>query len=259
MKLSRNIFLALLLVFALPLWAGRSFNGSSDIISVPVAGTPIALVGAAQMSFSYWMYIPTSVPVTEVQPMGEGSQLDGTQQWYSAVSHSGDSQQVLIHFFQSTPLNHDVIAVCPTVLSANTWYNVVATYLEGGSAVLYLNGAQCGSTTVTGVLQCAGGGCSDVPNFCVGGYAATGSPGACSTANFPGIVAEIGVWSVSLTAPEADSLYKVCPKRVLPGSLLAYWPLWGASGSSIEPDLSGNKLNGTLTGTSPANHPPCTP
>jgi len=38
-----------------------------------------------------------------------------------------------------------------------------------------------------------------------------------------------------------------------------YFPLWGASGSSIEPDLSGNKLNGTLNGTTSANHAPCTP
>jgi hypothetical protein len=236
-------------------FAGRKFNGTTDIIESP----NVNLVGASQASFSYWMYIPTSVPASEAQPFGEGSQLDGTQQWYSVVSASGSANKVLVHWWQSVPLNHDVVVVCGTTLSANTWYNVVGTY-NGASALayIYLNGSYCNfSGTGLGVLACAGSGCSDVPDVCFGGYAGTGDPGTCSNPTFPGIVAEAAVWNVELTPPEAESLGTVCPERVHGTALIGYWPLYGAH--SPEPDLSGNVKNGTVTGTSVANHAPCAP
>lgn len=235
--------------------AGRKFNGTSDIIASP----NVNLVGASQASFSYWMYMPTSVPASEAQPFGEGSQLDGTQQWYSVVSASGHANQVLVHWFQSVPLNHDVIVGCGTTLSPDTWYNVVATYNgTSASAAIYLNGSFCNfAGTGLGVLECAGSGCSNVPDLCFGGYAATGNPGTCSNSTFPGIVAEAAVWNVELTPSEAQSLGVVCPEGIHRTALVGYWPLHGAH--SPEPDLSGNVNNGTVTGTSVANHAPCTP
>jgi hypothetical protein len=76
---------------------------------------------------------------------------------------------------------------------------------------------------------------------------------------FAGTIAEVAIWNAILSPSERAALANVCPSGIRRASIVGYWPLWGASGTSIEPDLSGNVNNGALTGTSSANHPPCTP
>lgn len=74
-----------------------------------------------------------------------------------------------------------------------------------------------------------------------------------------GQLAEWGMWTNTLTQDEIQALANGrLPYQIRPASLTAYWPLWGLSGSTIEPDLSGNGNNGTLTGTAFATHAPVT-
>jgi hypothetical protein len=47
-------------------------------------------------------------------------------------------------------------------------------------------------------------------------------------------------------------MVKTAPTQVVAG----FWPLWGLS--SPEPDLSGNRNDGTVTGAVRSNHPPIT-
>jgi hypothetical protein len=73
-----------------------------------------------------------------------------------------------------------------------------------------------------------------------------------------GQLADFAIWSVLLTAAEASALAKGArPNTIRSASLVNWWPLGGIQ--SPEPDLSGNKNNGTLTGTAPAFGPPIAP
>jgi hypothetical protein len=68
-------------------------------------------------------------------------------------------------------------------------------------------------------------------------------------------VADAAFWTVSLSASEVLALSNGARSNtVRPLSLKLFWPLGGFQ--SPEPDLSGNKNNGTLTGTNPAFGPP---
>ena len=73
---------------------------------------------------------------------------------------------------------------------------------------------------------------------------------------FTGNLAEIAMWSVTLTDAEIAALATgVRPNRVRPAAVVGYWPLWGVS--SPEPDVSGNGYTLTLVGSPPqANHAP---
>lgn len=248
------------LLLGSPLWAGRSFNGSSAVISVTSGGT-IDLYGLPDITLSCWVYV-TVVPSTEVDPCGKGNNLNGTESYYINLSQSGNAGLFGAHFFQTTPENHNVDFFCTSVtVQANTWYNVVATFNSNFEysvfSQIYVNGVECGqATNANGNLTEPGVG---DPNWCFGAYATTGTPGLCTNINFSGIVAESALWNVALSPAEAEGLATVCPGRVRSTAIVAYWPLWGASGSAIEPDLSGNNNNGTLTGATTANHPPCAP
>ena len=84
--------------------------------------------------------------------------------------------------------------------------------------------------------------------FCVGftGYAP-------AYQYYNGKLAEIAIWKgATLSSDEViNGLGKgVSPLSIRPGSLSFYAPLWGTSGSSNEPDLSGNANTLTLAATS---------
>ena len=84
-----------------------------------------------------------------------------------------------------------------------------------------------------------------------------GNQNPLGTAGFEGTIAEVAIWNDILSPEERTALGTACPQSVRRTALAGYFPLWGASGTSIEPDLSGHKDNGTLTGTTRANHSPC--
>jgi Concanavalin A-like lectin/glucanases superfamily len=244
----RKLFIVALVILAfLPVHAGRSFNGTSDVITIPGNGNAIDVTGQ-QLSISAWVYF-TTVPTAEAEPLAKAD--TGATQYEIYVSAGGrTSKEIGVYMRQSTPVNHDVFMDC-AVISNATWYNVVASYNSvAGTWAIYLNGVRCNNSTtgLNGVIQ------SNGDNLLIGGKAAS-SPIFCTCT-----VAEVGIWNIGLTAGEALSLGKgVPPSLVHRGNLQGYWPLWGASGASTEPDLSGNKINGTLTGTAVANHCPCEP
>jgi hypothetical protein len=73
-----------------------------------------------------------------------------------------------------------------------------------------------------------------------------------------GNMADTALWNVVLSATEIAALAKgIRPPQVRPAALIGYWPLDGLQ--SPEPDLSGNRNNGTLTGTVNAFGPPIRP
>jgi hypothetical protein len=255
----------LVLAFALPLLAGRGFNGSTDKIQMSSGSL---LLGAAHATISCAFSIASLPGASEVDVCSNGGQEGGPSHQGPVIvtvgsnANSGHNNEIGISWWQNQPLDHNVDLYCGTTILANTWYTVVGTFASSGNAALYVNGVQCATTTTANTLTVQNG--SDNPDFCVGGYASGGNPGTCGTVNFGGIVANFYVWTSTFSAGQAAALSLVCPvgnaarRMGFPAPQRA-WPLAGASGSSIEPDLSGNGFNGILTGTTVANQPPCTP
>jgi hypothetical protein len=238
----------LALFVSLPCWAGRSFNGSTDLTTVPGVGNAIDLTGSAA-TWSCWFKM-ANLP-------GSGNTFSCMSKWntggtggYTFTINDPATNQLQFYFYISIPLNHLQTVTCSTVLSANVWYNAVAVYANDADAEIYLNGSLCGtdlSVGSVGHLVSSGG------SLLLGG---TVQSAFCC--NFSGLIAESAVWDVRLSPGQIQSLATVCPNAIgVPP--VGYWPFWGASGSLIEPDLSGNVQSATLTGTSTADHPPCTP
>ena len=206
------------------------------------------------MSASCWFYV-TSSPAGEIDCMNQWP-VAGNGGYMINYNNSNTANKFAAYIYISIPLNHIHDVACTPGVLLNTWHNVVFTYENNLNMELFLDGVKCATDTgvgSTGSLVSGG------VNMSFGGQR-----NGVSCCYLTGSLAENAIWNVRLTDAQAISLYTVCPvgyaaRRAGLPPPVGYWPLWGASGSSIEPDLSGNKLSGTLTATSQANHPPCTP
>lgn len=245
--------LALTLAFLLSLslcWAGRSFNGSA-LISVPAIGNGLD-ISSGNFTVSAW-FNATSVPTSEQDIV---SHFPG--QWIICLTLCGPNAQsngqIQWQIGTGGPVS-GVYGVCGTI-SANQWYAVVMTVNTGASTTTFY-GAPVG-----GSLLCSAANAYREQRTAGGNNLNMGGHGG--TANFNGIIGEVNFWNTTLSNSQALALLSVCASGASARKFnipqpIGTWPLYGASGASIEPDLSGNLHNGTLTGTAQANHPPCTP
>jgi len=260
----KSLIVLLCLLLATPSNAGRRFNGSSDTISVPGTSNAIDITGTA-VSMSCWFKMTSSPGTNDVAPCSKwaASNAGGYMLVYNcnaaACNGLNGSGKITAAIYDTIPLNHWQFVLCPTTINLNQWYVATLVYLNGDSIKIYL-GSQ-GSTSLcntnsavgsTGVMVTSGN------NLIMGGpHGACASSSWSACTYFTGLVAEVAVWNVALRAEQANSLMSLCPgsPRFFPRPV-GYWPLWGAA--SPEPDQSGNKLSGTLTGTTVDVHPPCT-
>lgn len=244
----------LTLFLVLPCWAGRSFNGSSSNIEISSIGSPIDLTGS-QMSASCWFYI-TSSPAGEVDCLNQWPVAGNGGYMINYNNSTYGPNEFAVFIYISISLNHLHTLACSPGTLLNTWHNVAFTYQNNNTMHMFVDGVHCATDPgvgSTGSLVSGG------VNLSMGGQRS-----GTSCCYLTGNLGETAIWNVFLTDAQAESLYHVCPvgysaRRAGLPPPVGYWPLWGASGSSSEPDLSGNKLSGTLTATSQANHPPCTP
>ena len=102
--------------------------------------------------------------------------------------------------------------------SANTWSHACAVHTSASSRTTYLNGGSSGSNTSTATLSNSG------INSILIGAQSNFALGVSSYAS--GLIAEVGIWNVALTAAEIASLAKgmTCDK-VRPNALVFYAPL----------------------------------
>lgn len=130
-----------------------------------------------------------------------------------------------------------------TSYSSGVWSHACGVFSSPTSRAVYLNGGGVGS----GSTSCTPASINQTDL----GVLLNGS----NSEFFNGSVGEVAIWNVALIANEITALVNGrLPTSVRPTALKCYWPLYGAY--APEPDLSGNKNNGTLTGTAFANHPP---
>lgn len=211
----------------------RSFNGSSD-----VARNATAVVSGAPCSFSC-LFNVTSTRI------GDGHRLitvnaSGTANNALSLFITNIATKIRLRCQQYVGSSGEVAG--STAIATGTWYQGGAAFAANNSRTLYLNGVSEGtnSTSLSGLS----------------GLSATVLGRLEWSSNiqyFPGLIAEAGVWSVSLGTDEWAMLGAgVSPLLVRPQSLVAYWPLIGRA--SPEPDLRGG-FNLTLTGTAQADHP----
>lgn len=248
-----------IIAITLPSWGGRSFNGSSDVITAGGIGTSLDITGPETISF--WVY-PTVVDsnVRAMVAHFANSAPSGSQFTIGlGVAAFSNTNQIAWEFGCCGAFGPSY-GTCGT-LAANQWYQIV-TWIDP-------NGKYSGSPTSGMNILPLGGSLS----LCsVGASGTTRKPGQAnltignggnqstnSVAAFEGTIAEVAIWNDILSPAERGGLSTKCPISIRRTALAGYFPLWGASGSSTEPDMSGNGNNGVLSGTSPANHAPCAP
>ena len=214
----------------------RDFNGSSD----KLLGTGASVISAVPATMSAWAR--PDVTNAEKEIAGCSRSSDANPLFRIAMSSTGKP------FCQ---FRNDAAQASradgTTTLSTTVWQHVLGTIDSSGTAKIFYNGTNeaTGATpagvTVTlnqteiGVLQ------------------------RNSAAQFwDGVIAEVGYWSVVLSAGEIIALSKgVSPLRVNAQNLVGYYPVYGVA--SPETNLAAATPTLTVTGTTLANHAPTMP
>jgi len=217
----------------------RSFNGSSDIITLgalPVCRT-------TNFSFAFWFWLnaaPSAGSYFTFFNFNSSALAFYIKDTLKFAFYPGNT-------FASFNQSSDPWTAS-SAISAASWNHVAVVASGGTSATLYTNGAQNGSALSYG----ASGGSATVTSSLIG----NDNSGLGRFWN--GRVADLFFIDAVLTPLEIAALARgIRPASIRPKvSSLNWWPLDGLQ--SPEPDLSGNKNNGTLTGTSLAFGPPVT-
>ena len=212
----------------------RSFNGTSDL----AGNTALALTVVDNLSFGLWLN-PANLTQSNAIPLFVGDTSSGY-----GFNYTGGTAQLFLGGINFFAIH---------ALTANVWQHVFVV-CRAGQWVGYYNGSPANLTTT-------------VPNAPVRGVTnstlvgANSSGGGAPNRFFAGSLAEAACWNTTLSDQEVAALAAGrLPVRVRPASLASYWPLFGLSGASREPDLGGgaSPLNLTLTGTAFSPHPPVT-
>lgn len=233
-----------LLSIALTLWLSnlvypaRSFNGSTDIISISGSGTAIDLVNHT-MSISAWFYRTVDALQCVVCKWDENSK----KQYLLELQSNGRVTGAL-----GTGSSDLCVDTTITQSSQNTWTHAAYTVDPAAGGLAYINGVPAG-----GSASCSTASVSNGESLLIGaGF--NSSPTLYR--QFTGKIGEVAIWDVRLTTSEVAAMAAGVPaNKIRPTSLKLYQPLMGIA--SPESDFSGFQLVGTLTGTAQASHCPC--
>ena len=220
------------------LFASRSFTSTANYLSA--SSTSYNVTGTT-LTLAAWVKFISSVPSAQAGIIQKN--YSNLFQYALNVSYPTASK---FGFQDGNGTTSRASLACSTALSVGTWYQVTAT-LNGTTMNIYLNGANCG-TSSSGISI----GSNGANLLCIG--VGQSSSTACGTGSPSAAMAEVAIWNVALTANEIKALANCTPPPVVHGgsSLVGYWPLWG--GDSPEQDYSGGKSSATVTGATPANH-----
>ncbi len=239
-----------------PAYPGRSLNGSTDVIVAPGIGTALDISSGPVVVSLWWFANSLSTTQVLVAHSFAGS---NSQMVIGLGTAAFSPNNSMGYTFGCCGAFGPVYGNCGTQVTG-VWYQaVVFLYPASSSSELLLSqgGVSSCHVIVGGSATRAAGGA----NFTIGNqdvaHGGTNQP-------FNGIIGEVAVWTTTFTIEQITALATICPvgpsaRRAGLPQPVGYFPLYGASGASVEPDLSGNANNGALSGTTRANHPPCTP
>jgi hypothetical protein len=229
-------FFAILLMLAssAPVRCARSFNGTSDSISM---GDDTNLNWTVPMTIAAW--VSGASGNSPVIAYGNSTANRG---WalYARNSICGNGMTLFLP---------NVTAGCGGPAAPTTGWAFVAVVVTTNNfhyVVIPAGGARSIVNEAVSSAPQAGANTAWI------GYAYNSSP-----QHFSGSIGNVMVWVGSaLTDSELQAAAYHGPYAIN-HRLSGFWPLWGAA--SPEPDLSGNHFMGTLNGTTVANHCPCGP
>lgn len=229
--------IALLSTFA---FAGRTYNGTTDTISVPDSA---ALDSANELTISVW-FNTTTISSTEQDIISKWGPTVGNQ--YELLINFPSSGNVTSAFHEAG-VPGTIVNTCSINLTVpNVWHHAATVWSVGqGFTSIYLDGVNCETSATHGSII------SNGASLILGaGDTGTRLP-------FVGILAEACIWNATLTTAEiGTAAHGTTCNRIRPTSLVGYWPMTFAT-PTVEPDLSGNHGNGTVTGTTLGPHCPC--
>lgn len=221
----------LFILLALPAFAGREFITASSQFAAKTSA-------------------PTTYPVT-ISAWFNSYSTNANQ--VIAGLFQSDARRLLVYYSPSRTVIVDAIdnggatpalATSTTTAATNTWNHILAIWDSATSRRVYLNGA--GSATNSTSKTTSG-----LTTLAVGARNNSGTWGL----HFNGVLAEVAVWNVALTAAELVSLNSgASALEVRPESRVHYSPLIGQEANS-EWDYQGSQLGLTNTPAPSALHP----
>ena len=239
--------LLLCLTLALPVGAGRRFDGANDNVSSPQNG--VLNIDTAQHNLSCWINVPNDPTGFEVfftvgsQFGSGGGGRDRTTLLVGAPGAAGFTLRLLSNWTTTNGVwdsDND--------FSTGTWHHLLWTYdnaLTSNDPVLYVNGS---SESITEATTPAG-------SARTGSDSARWGENIAGSQDFDGDLAECAEWNGALlTAADATMLAaKFAPPFVQADNLEMYQPFWGSHTNEF--DLV-NGYVGTVTSATKVDHPP---
>jgi len=209
----------------------RSFNGSSDYVSL---GTSTGLVPASHVTVAAFVKSSSlSGDHAILQRWGAGADSN----WIYLLETTGTNVLFAIREVTSSY----GIATGTTALSTGSWIHLAGTY-DGSNVKAWINGTADATAPLTGGLNTSSNIATEIGRE------------SDATKYFSGTIAEACVFNAALSSAQLKGLAAGAnPFLVAPGTVIGYWPLWG---NSPEPDYSGNRRSGTVTGTTIVDHAP---
>lgn len=239
--------LLLALLLSLPAHASRDFNGTTDLIN---CGSATILDDHRTVGFtiSFWIHPDNA---------GEGNASDFVGKFNAALNTGWSfrffsiSRDLRFGFLGGTTLGRTT----STTVSTGVWTHILLAWDGSDTAAnadIYINGVEASYATTTNGATLTDDSANDL---LIGNRVNTSN-------TVDGRMADFAIWrGVVLSANEITSLAKgTPPAKIRSSSLSLYLPLWGASGTGNEPDLSGQRNACVLTGTTAtASHSPVSP
>jgi hypothetical protein len=157
----------------------------------------------------------------------------------------GDLDGDVLHAFTGSASPTGAFALTSAGYTTNTWHHACGVFAAANDRTVYLDGGNSGNNTTSVTPNAA-----SLKGTAIGVLYRQNILGYMS-----GLLAEVGIWNVGLTAAEVASLAKgFSPLLVRPQSLITYVPILG--NLSPEQNLKNASANFTLNGTpSKAAHP----
>lgn len=234
----------------------RDFSKNlSNYMSLGAAQIGPLLAGASVVSFSSWVR-----PDTLEAALTLGDDVLAIQHTVVAVFPTLSSSTASVQGqgqFGGRRVNLDSRASRDgsTAFTTGVWQHFGGVMrFDGGYPDCYRNGALNNGTgralTSSGTFTHTVGTGHDG----IGASLGTSGPSVGTARMFDGLIAELALWTVELTAADMRSLGDgTCPLSIRPQGLVCYWPLNGQGSPEVE--LISRKV-GTITGSIPvAAHP----